>query len=97
VLWAVCFYLAAVGRVPWFVPLIGFAMYGLVLRVSVKFFDRFLRKARPPSGFSLMLGVKCDDRESLHGSTTVAWRRTLGWEEQLLASSSWLLAPPKPA
>jgi len=26
-----------------------------------------------------MLGLKCDNRDSVHGLTRVAWRRTLGW------------------
>jgi len=42
--WAVCFYLAAVGRVPWLVPLIGFAMYGLVFYGGVRLSGLLLRK-----------------------------------------------------
>jgi len=35
-----------------------------------------------------MLGVNGSNRDSVHGSTKVAWRRTLGWTRaQLLALS----------
>jgi len=36
---------------------------------------------------SVMLGVNCDDRESVHGYTKVAWRRTLGWKQRRAMSS----------
>jgi hypothetical protein len=28
-----------------------------------------------------MLGVNCDNRDSVHGLRKVAWRRTLGWKD----------------
>ena len=32
--WLVCSYLAAFGRIPWVVPLIGTALYALVILVA---------------------------------------------------------------